>query len=133
MKTLKDIAGLYRSLATKNLQSGPLRAYKTGNLYRAVGTYNTTDRMIRTTKGTKKGSNTYDLVLQVGPPEAKYGKFVEKGTYKMKARPFGETAANSAELAKAIDLFMKGEVEASMEVLTEGFTDKMVKAGFKVS
>ena len=51
----------------------------------------------------------------------------------MKARPFGETAANSAELAKAIDLFMKGEVETSMEVLTDGFTDKMVKAGFKVS
>lgn len=133
MKTLKDVAGLYRSLAQQNLQTGPLRAYKTGNLYRNVGSYNTTDRMIRTVKGTKKGDTKYDLVLQVGPPEAKYGKFVEKGTYKMKARPFGETAANSDELAKAIDQFMKGEVEASMEVLTDGFTDKMIKAGFKVS
>lgn len=133
MKTLKDIAGLYRSLATQNLQSGPLKAFKTGNLYRNVSQYNTLDRMIRTKKGPKKGDKSYDLVLQVGPPGAKYGKFVEKGTYKMKARPFGEAAANSKELKRAVDLFMKGEVETSMEALTDEFTKKMVKGGFTVS
>ena len=133
MKTLKDIAGLYRSLATQNLQSGPLKAFKTGNLYRNVSQYNTLDKMIRTKKGAKKGDTSYDLVLQVGPPGAKYGKFVEKGTYKMKARPFGETAANSKELARAVDLFMKGQVEVSMEVFEEQITKKMVKAGFTAS
>lgn len=133
MKTLKDIAGLYRGLATQNLQSGPLKAFKTGNLYRNVSQYNTLDRMIRTRKGAKKGDTSYDLVLQVAPPGAKYGKFVEKGTYKMKARPFGETAANSKELARAVDQFMKGQVEASLEVFEEQITKKMLKAGFKVS
>lgn len=133
MKTLKDIAGLYRSLATQNLQSGPLKAFKTGNLYRNVSQYNTLDRMIRTRKGAKKGDTSYDLVLQVAPPGAKYGRFVEKGTYKMKARPFGEAAANSKELARAVDQFMKGQVEASLEVFEEQITKKFVKAGFTVS
>lgn len=133
MKTLKDIAGLYRGLATQNLQSGPLKAFKTGNLYRNVSQYNTLDRMIRTRKGAKKGDTSYDLVLQVAPPGAKYGRFVEKGTYKMKARPFGETAANSKELARAVDQFMKGQVEASLEVFEEQITKKFVKAGFTVS
>ncbi len=133
MKTLKDIAGLYRGLATQNLQSGPLKAFKTGNLYRNVSQYNTLDRMIRTRKGAKKGDTSYDLVLQVAPPGAKYGRFVEKGTYKMKARPFGATAANSKELARAVDQFMKGQVEASLEVFEEQITKKFVKAGFTVS
>ena len=133
MKTLKDIAGLYRSLATQNLQSGPLRAFKTGNLYRNVAQYNTLDRMVRPKTGKNKGSKSFDLVLQVGPPGAKYGRFVEKGTYKMKARPFGETAANSKQLAAAIDEFMKAEVDVSMELFEEQITKKMVKGGFKVS
>ena len=139
MKTLKDIAGLYRGLATQNLQSGPLKAFKTGNLYRNVSQYNTLDKMIRTRKGAKKGDTSYDLVLQVAPPDAKYGKFIEKGTknkdgsVKMKARPFGEAAANSKELARAVDLFMKGQVEASLEVFEEQITKKFVKAGFTVS
>ena len=51
----------------------------------------------------------------------------------MKARPFGEAAANSKELKRAVNLFMKGEVETTMEVFTDEFTKKMVKGGFTAS
>ena len=133
MKTLKDVAGLYRELAKKNLQSGPLKAFKTGNLYRNVSQYNTLDKMIRPKKGSKKGSSSFDLILSVSPPGAKYGKFVEHGTYKMKARPFGQAAATSIELKRAIDAFMQGEVDVKMRSYEEIMTEKMVKGGFTAS
>jgi hypothetical protein len=53
----------------------------------------------------------YTLSLTYAPPAATYGKFVENGTWKMEARPFAQTAANSMELAQAIDEFNKGKVE----------------------
>jgi hypothetical protein len=106
MKTLKDVAGLYKTLAQTYMINGPWRpAYKTGNLYRQVGDYNTATQMIAEEQG------KYTLSLTYAPPAATYGKFVENGTYKMEARPFAQTAANSMELAQAIDEFNKGKVE----------------------
>jgi hypothetical protein len=106
MKTLKDVAGLYKTLAQTYMINGPWRpAYKTGNLYRQVGDYNTATQMIAEEQG------KYTLALTYAPPAATYGKFVENGTYKMEARPFAQTAANSMELAQAIDEFNKGKVE----------------------
>jgi hypothetical protein len=106
MKTLKDVAGLYKTLAQTYMINGPWRpAYKTGNLYRQVGDYNTATQMIAEEQG------KYTLSLTYAPPAATYGKFVENGTWKMEARPFAQTAANSMELAQAIDEFNKGKVE----------------------
>lgn len=106
MKTLKDVAGLYKTLAQTYMINGPWRpAYKTGNLYRQVGDYNTATQMIAEEQG------KYTLALTYAPPAATYGKFVENGTWKMEARPFAQTAANSTELAQAIDEFNKGKVE----------------------
>ena len=106
MKTLKDVAGLYKTLAQTYMINGPWRpAYKTGNLYRQVGDYNTATQMIAEEKG------KYTLTLNYAPPAATYGKYVQNGTWKMEARPFAEYAANSTELAQAIDEFNKGKVE----------------------
>jgi hypothetical protein len=106
MKTLKDVAGLYKTLAQTYMINGPWRpAYKTGNLYRQVGDYNTATQMIAEEQG------KYTLALTYAPPAATYGKYVQNGTWKMEARPFAEYAANSTELAQAIDEFNKGKVE----------------------
>jgi hypothetical protein len=106
MKTLKDVAGLYKTLAQTYMVNGPWKpAYKTGNLYRQVGDYNTATQMIAEEKG------KYTLSLTYAPPAATYGKYVENGTYKMEARPFAQYAADSSELAQAIDEFNKGKVE----------------------
>ena len=106
MKTLKDVAGLYKTLAQTYMINGPWRpAYKTGNLYRQVGDYNTATQMIAEEQG------KYTLALTYAPPAATYGKYVQNGTWKMEARPFAEYAANSTELAQAINEFNKGKVE----------------------
>lgn len=106
MKTLKDLAGLYKTLAQAYMITGPWRpAYKTGNLYRQVGDYNSATQMIAEEQG------KYTLSLTYAPPGATYGKYVENGTWKMEARPFAEYAANSTELAQSIDEFNKGKVE----------------------
>ena len=47
LKELKDVANTFSKLAQLYITNGPWKpAYKTGNLYRRVGLYNTADRMI---------------------------------------------------------------------------------------
>ena len=116
MKTLKDLAGLYRTLAQTNMVSGPWRpVYKTGNLYQQIGDYNTVNRML-----TEISQNKYTLTLDFAPPNAKYGYFAETGTgthSRIGPRPFAAMAANSSELKAAIDEFMGGKVEEAVQVL----------------
>ena len=49
MPTLKDIAKQVTSLAQLNLTRGATKAYKTGNLYRNIGSYNTPNRTLERT------------------------------------------------------------------------------------
>lgn len=68
-----------------------------GNLKKQVLSYNTIDKI----KGGTKGSNVatkYNRTFTVNyaPPDAKYGKFVEKGTIHMEANPFAKKAINEA-------------------------------------
>lgn len=109
MKTLKDVAGLYKTLAQTYMINGPWRpAYKTGNLFRQVGDYNSATRMIQQDNG------VYKLVLDYAPPAAYYGRYVENGTYKMEARPFAQYAAQDQALKLAIDEFMGTQVEKTI-------------------
>jgi hypothetical protein len=116
MKTLKDLAGLYRTLAQTNMVAGPWRpVYKTGNLYQQIGDYNTVNRML-----TEISQNKYTLTLDFAPPNAKYGYFAETGTgthSRIGPRPFAAMAANSSELKAAIDEFMGGKVEEAVQIL----------------
>ncbi len=121
MKTLEDIAKTYSQLAQLYLISGNWKpAYKTGNLYNTIGSYNTAARMITTTSST---SNTtlelpqsgITVALQFAPPGARYGKWVEwgngTGVGAGKPRPFAEQASKDPLLKKTIDAYIGGYVE----------------------
>ena len=121
MKTLEDIAKTYSQLAQLYLISGNWKpAYKTGNLYNTIGSYNTAARMITTTSST---SNTtlelpqsgITVALQFAPPGARYGKWVEwgngTGVGAGKPRPFAEQASKDPLLKKTVDAFIGGYVE----------------------
>jgi hypothetical protein len=121
MKTLEDIATTYSQLAQLYLISGNWKpAFKTGNLYNTLGSYNTAARMITTTSST---SNTtlelpqkgFNIALQFAPPGARYGKWVEwgngTGVGAGNPRPFAEEASKDPLLKKTIDAYIGGYVE----------------------
>ena len=112
MATLNDIAKKVSSLAQLNLTRGKTKAYKTGNLYNNIGSYNTPNRVLGNTKlGKKRLSKTdtrygIELNLTYNPPGAKYGQFVEEGTRYMDARPFAEEALNSPIIDRMIEEYV---------------------------
>lgn len=128
MKTLKDLAGLYKTLAQTNLTTGPTKAYKTGNLYNQIGSKNSADSMISTPSKSK-----FVLTLNYAPQDATYGKFVEEGTVYMDARPFAEKAANDPKLKLEINGFVNGKVDEILVEQIAKVTKEMRAAGFKVS
>jgi hypothetical protein len=109
MKTLEDVAGLYRSLAMQNLLQGTTRAYDTGNLYNKIGSFNSVGRMI------SKEGNRSTMVLNYAPPGAEYGGYVEMGTIFMDKRPFAGNAAHDPQLAKAINEYQRSTVDVINE------------------
>ena len=120
MPSLNDIAKKLTSLAQLNLTSGYTRAYKTGNLYDRVGSYNTPNRVLGKTKlGKKRLSktkkiDTLEFDLTYNPPGAEYGQYVEEGTWKMPARPFAEEAINSPQIETMIDEYMGVYIEENV-------------------
>ena len=116
MATLDDIAKKVSSLAQLNLTRGRTKAYKTGNLYRNIGSYNTPARVLGKTKlGKQRLSKTdtrYGIELNLvynppgGKPPATYGQFVEDGTVNMPARPFAEEAINSPIIDRMIEEYV---------------------------
>ena len=117
MATLNDIAQKITSLAQLNLTSGYTKAYKTGNLYRNVGSYNTPLRVLGDTKLGKKrlsktkNVDTLEFSLSYNPPGATYGKYVEEGTRYMDARPFAQEAIDSPVIERMIDEYMGVYIE----------------------
>lgn len=120
MKTLADIAKQVTSLAQLNLTRGSTKAYKTGNLYRNIGSYNTPNRVLGNTKIGKQRKKLQDvhygieLNLVYNPPGADYGKYVEEGTSKMEARPFAEEAMNDPSIIKSIEEYLGLYVEENV-------------------
>lgn len=112
MATLNDIAKKVSSLAQLNLTRGKTKAYKTGNLYNNIGSYNTPNRVLGNTKLGKKRLSVSDtrygieLNLVYNPPGATYGQFVEEGTRYMDARPFAEEAINSPIIDRMIEEYV---------------------------
>ena len=129
MKTLADVAKVYRTVAQtliRNGYSGWKKApYDTGNLYRTIGSFNT-DAKMAYTQGTRSFLN-----LNYAPSGAKYGLYVEKGTSRMKSRPFAETAANSKEVKAAIRDYQNSEVDEIRSEINKRMTIIMKGAGFK--
>lgn len=120
MKTLADIAKGVTSLAQLNLTRGSTKAYKTGNLYRNIGSYNTPNRVLGNTKIGKQRKKLQDvhygieLNLVYNPPGADYGKYVEEGTSKMDARPFAEEAMNDPSIIRSIEEYLGLYVEENV-------------------
>ena len=120
MKTLTDIAKQVTSLAQLNLTRGSTKAYKTGNLYRNIGSYNTPNRVLGNTKIGKQRKKLQDvhygieLNLVYNPPGADYGKYVEEGTSKMDARPFAEEAMNDPSIIRSIEEYLGLYVEENV-------------------
>lgn len=130
MKTLKDVAKVYKDQALKAInpgvpykgyKTGSSKAYKTGKLFKEVAGRNRIQTMITEDK---RGNITFKLNFQL--PD--YAKYVHFGTKKMKARPFAQLAAQSPEFIKIKDEVMN---EKSAEVLDDIFADldKIWKAG----
>ena len=124
MKTLKDVAKVYKDQALKAIYpgvpysaykpTGNSKAYKTGNLFREVAGRNKPSTMFKKDKKTGKISFTFNF------QQPDYAKYVQYGTEKMDARPFAKIAAQSPEFVKAKNKLV-GE-EASL-VLDEIFSD----------
>ena len=130
MKTLKDVAKIYKENALKAInpglpyrkyKTGSSKAFKTGKLYKEVASRNRIQTMVTEDK---QGNITFRLNFQL--PD--YAKYVHYGTKNMKARPFGQIAAQSPEFIKAKDEAMNTK---SAEVLDDIFADldKIWKAG----
>ncbi len=130
MKTLKDVAKVYKDQALKAInpgvpfkgyKTGSSKAYKSGKLYKEVASRNRIQTMVTEDK---RGNITFKLNFQL--PD--YAKYVHFGTKKMKARPFAQLAAQSPEFIKIKDEVMN---EKSAEVLDDIFSDldKIWKAG----
>lgn len=126
MKTLQDVAKDYKAIAGKLIRGGypgwKKAPYLTGNLYRTVSSFNTPQRMAFSQKGKSF------ITLNYSPPGAKYGTYVEKGTYRMPSRPFAAIAANSSDLKRSIAEYegskveeVRAEVQKRMTVIFKPF------------
>ena len=100
MPTLKDIQQEFKSLAKLNVQRKPNRAVATGKLRDSI--------RVKQTRTNKAGGAIFDLNTIY------YGVFVEMGTDKMPARPFGKEAADSDTLKAMVDDYFKAEVQLTL-------------------
>jgi len=108
--TLAQLSTTYKSLAVARAPR------KTGKLKNQLEAYNRPSGMVRVL-----GPNKFELVLDVAPPGAEYGKYwndpnvsyqvANQTTGNNDKINFAKQALNSPELRKQIELFMNGKVE----------------------
>jgi hypothetical protein len=105
MKTLKDVAKVYKDQALKAInpgvpyrgyKTGSSKAFKTGRMYKEVASRNRIQTMVTEDRS---GNIVFKFDFQL--PD--YAKYVQYGTRNMKARPFAQIAAQSPEFIKAKD------------------------------
>jgi hypothetical protein len=108
--TLAQLSTTYKSLAVARAPR------KTGNLKNKLEAYNRPSGMVKVL-----GPNKFELVLDVAPPGADYGKWWNDPnvSYQVQNQTtgnddkinFAKQALNSSELKKQINLFMNGKVD----------------------
>ena len=129
MKEFKQVAQIYKELAQLYIVNRKKPAYKTGNLYNKVGSYNNPDRMVTIRKSRartkfKLETPSVNISLSFAPPGAKYGEYVHQGKSKMEARPFAEEAAKSPTVKRAINNAVKGVVDKDVLPAIRKMMDK---------
>jgi hypothetical protein len=138
MKTLEDVAKAYKQAVGKAIypgvsysgyKTGTSKAFKTGNLLTSFVTspLNTPKQIAN------KTINGFQLVIQVGPDGAEYGKYVHYGTYKMRARPFAELATTDIKFQATLDEFLADEAGNFVEDYLGAMDSEWKSAGFEVS
>jgi hypothetical protein len=115
VKELKQVVNVFRELSQLYIIKRDKPAYKTGNLYKRVGSYNNINNMVtqRPSRGKNKlklDIDNINISLSFAPPGALYGRYVHEGTKYMAARPFAKEAANDKRMQTVIDKAMKGVV-----------------------
>jgi hypothetical protein len=150
MKELKDLAKQYRKSAAEAIYPGlPYPKYQRssnsllppnppGQGSRAFATGNLLTKFISSPQNAidtiaAKIGNGYQLVVNIAPEGAEYGRWVHYGTRKMIARPFGEIAAEELKFQAALDAFLDAEVEKEVEGQLEKIDDSFNKAGWKIT
>lgn len=101
MATIEQVAKSLRDISQRNVRSGVNKAYKSGNLFRKIGSENPVGRMIRETK------TSAEIVLDYAPRGALYGRYVHDGTKKMKARPFALAAYDDPSYQRLLDNYIQ--------------------------
>ena len=121
MKTLKDVAKIYKDKALTAInpgvpynkyKTGSSKAYKTGKMYKDVASRNRIQTMFQKDK---KGKITF--TFNFSQPD--YAKYVHDGTRYMKARPFAKLAAESPEFIKAKDELVGEEAKLVLDGIFE--------------
>tara|TARA_R110000772_G_scaffold2435_2_gene8668 strand:+ start:741 stop:1142 length:402 start_codon:yes stop_codon:yes gene_type:complete len=129
IKSLKDVAGVYKVAVSDAIQSGPTRAWKTGNLFRS---FNTDGRNSAEKIGFQE-NDTFIFRVVIGPQNAEYGSYVHSGTKYMKGRPYAEAGAKSPEFKFALDEFMNGKVGEKLDTEFLKISKDFKKAGFQIT
>lgn len=138
MKTLEDVAksfkqaagkAIYPGLSYSSYKTGTSKAFKTGNLLSKFVT-----SPLNTPKNIGRKTITgFELILQVGPDGAEYGKFVHYGTVKMGKRPFAELATNDTNFNNVLDEFLSEQAGDFVEEYMGTMDSEWKSAGFSVS
>jgi hypothetical protein len=126
-KELKDIAFKYADLAGVYMRNGQYfrPAYKTGNLFNRVTTYNDVSRMLK-----EQSEGKVVLTLDYAPPGAQYGKYVHGGYNTrnkdesqrrfIEGRPYAYYAANDPQIRMMVDVYVKSEMDKKVnDMLSE--------------
>jgi hypothetical protein len=137
MATIQDVAKTYVKSVGKAIfpgvpysgyKTGSSKAFKTGKMLAGIVAANTPDKLARKTK---KG---WQLVLDLQTPSPKnYAIYVHYGTYKMKARPFGELGTQDPAFELALNEYFGNETMKLVEDLLQPIDTQFQSAGFKVS
>ena len=122
MKTLKDVAKIYKDKALTAInpgvpynkyKTGSSKAYKTGKMYKDVASRNRIQTMFQ------KDKNTGEITFTFNFSQPDYAKYVHDGTRYMKARPFAQIAALSPEFIKAKDELVGEEAKLVLDSIFE--------------
>jgi hypothetical protein len=110
----KSAQAIYPGFPYPQYKTGSSRAFKTGNLLRKFVGANAENQIIET-KIRSNNFVTYEVVLDIAPTDAEYGKYVHNGTRKMGKRPFAEIGAKDVEVQKLVDEFISAKSGAELQ------------------
>jgi len=154
MKELKDLSKGYRKLAAEAIYPGlPFSSYKrspnsdlpenpSGQESRAFASGNLLTQFISSPYNSldnigRKTDKGYELVVEVGPKGAEYGRYVHYGTVKMDRRPFAEIAADDkatkGRFGNLLDTFMESTMDNMVNKEMDTMEDFYKKAGWKIT